>query len=84
MTFKAYIDNIHAKTGKTPDDFRRLAEQKDLVENGTVKKGVKAGQIVDWLKDDFDLGRGHAMAIYALLKGAKGPSTVGAKKPKKK
>ncbi|MGN6396920.1 MAG: DUF4287 domain-containing protein [Mucilaginibacter sp.] len=24
-----------------------------------------------WLKDDFPLGHGHAMAIYALLNGIK-------------
>ncbi len=71
MTFKAYIDNIQTKTGKTPDDFRRLAEQKGLVVSGKIKAGVKAGQIVDWLKEDFDLGRGHAMAIYALFKGGR-------------
>ena len=63
MTFQAYIDNIEAKTGKTPDDFRKLAEEK-----GLLKPGVKAGQIVEWLNQDFDLGRGHAMAIYATLK----------------
>ena len=63
MTFQAYIDNIEAKTGKTPDDFRKLAEEK-----GLLKPDVKAGQIVEWLNEDFDLGRGHAMAIYALLK----------------
>jgi hypothetical protein len=32
---------------------------------------VKAGEIVQWLKADFDLGHGHAMAIVALLKGKK-------------
>jgi hypothetical protein len=32
---------------------------------------VKAAAIVKWLKDDFQLGHGHAMAIYALLKGVK-------------
>jgi hypothetical protein len=37
----------------------------------TLKPGVKAGEIVVWLKQDFDLGHGHAMAIYALLKGSK-------------
>lgn len=68
MTFRAYIDNIQNKTGKSPDDFRELAEQKGFTEGGAIKKNVKAGQIVDWLKADFDLGRGHAMAIYALLK----------------
>lgn len=68
MTFKAYLDNIEAKTGKSADDFRRLAEKRKLVEGGKLRKDVKAGDIVAWLKDDFDLGRGHAMAIYAVLK----------------
>ena len=71
MSFQAYLDNIQAKTGRTPDDFRKLAAQRGFTENGTIKIGVKAGEIVQWLKDDFDLGHGHAMAIYALLKGKK-------------
>lgn len=66
MSFQAYIDNIKAKTGKTPDEFKQLAEQK-----GLLKSGVKAGEIVAWLKQDFDLGHGHAMAIYATFKGKK-------------
>ncbi len=66
MSFQAYIDNIKAKTGKTPEDFRKLAEKK-----GLLKPGVKAGEIVAWLKKDFDLGHGHAMAIYATFKGVK-------------
>lgn len=72
MTFQAYLDNIETKTGKTPDDFRRLAETKGFTENGALRTGVKAGAIVAWLKEDFDLGHGHAMAIFALLKGSKG------------
>ena len=64
MTFQAYIDNIKTKTGKTPEDFKLLAIQKDLL-----KPSVKAGEIVAWLKQDFGLGHGHAMAIYATLKG---------------
>jgi hypothetical protein len=82
MTFKAYIDNIHAKTGKRPDDFRKIAEQKGFVAGGTIRNGVKAGEIVEWLKADFDLGRGHAMAIYALLKGQKEAGKSSAKKTK--
>ncbi|WP_020178588.1 DUF4287 domain-containing protein [Methylopila sp. M107] len=74
MSFQAYLDNIEAKTGKTAEDFRRLAEEKGFAESGALKPGVKAGQIVDWLKADFDLGRGHAMAIVAVLKhGGKPP-----------
>ena len=63
MTFQAYIDNIEAKTGMTPEDFLKIAG-----ERGLLKPGVKAGQIVEWLKDDYGLGRGHAMAIYSILK----------------
>jgi hypothetical protein len=63
VTFQAYIDNIQAKTGKTPEDFRVLADEK-----GLLKSGTKTGAIVAWLKQDFELGHGHAMAIYATLK----------------
>jgi hypothetical protein len=66
MSFQAYIDNIKAKTGKTPDDFKKLAEQK-----GLLKPGIKAMQVVNWLKEDFGLGHGHAMAIYAVFKNIK-------------
>lgn len=64
MSFQAYLDNIKAKTGKSPEDFKKLAAQK-----GLLKPNTKAGQIVAWLKEDFDLGHGHAMAIYAWFKG---------------
>jgi hypothetical protein len=71
MSFQAYLDNIKAKTGKGPDDFRHLARQKGFMQNDELKPGVKAGEIVNWLKIDFQLGHGHAMAIYALFKGVK-------------
>ena len=71
MSFQAYIDNIKAKTGKTPEDFKKLAEKKGFLQKGELKNGVKAGEIVEWLKKDFALGHGHAMAIYAVFKGIK-------------
>ena len=71
MSFQAYLENIKAKTGKSPEDFRMLAAQQEFTEGENIKAGVKAGDIVKWLKEDFQLGHGHAMAIYALLKGAK-------------
>lgn len=71
MTFRAYMDNIEAKTGKSPKDFRAMADAKGFTENGKLKPGIKAGQVTDWLKADFGLGHGHAMAIYALFKGLK-------------
>jgi len=69
MSFQAYLDNIQTKTGKTPEEFRALAETKGFTENGEIKKGVKATEITNWLKDDFDLGHGHAMAMFAYIKG---------------
>lgn len=71
MSFQAYLDNIKTKTGKSAEDFKVMAAQKGFTQNGELKPTVKAGDIVKWLKDDFDLGHGHAMAIYALLKGVK-------------
>ena len=64
MSFQAYIDNIKAKTGKDPEEFKKLAKKE-----GLLQPGVKAGAIVTWLKRDFGLGHGHAMAIYATFKG---------------
>ena len=71
MSYQAYLTNIQAKTGKSPADFRALAEKKGFTQKGQLAVGVKAGAIVKWLKDDFQLGHGHAMAIFALLKGSK-------------
>ncbi len=56
--FQSYLDNIKAKTGKTPEDFRLLAAKKGLTKNG---------EIVAWLKADFELGHGHANAIAHVI-----------------
>jgi len=56
--FQAYLDNIKAKTGKTPADFRALAKEKGL---------TKASEVVAWLKRDFGLGYGHAGAIWLVI-----------------
>jgi Domain of unknown function (DUF4287) len=71
MSFQGYLNNIREKTGKGPEDFRKLAEKKGLTKKGEIKPGIKAGDVLNWLKEDFELGHGHAMAIYALLKGVK-------------
>lgn len=63
MSFQAYLDNIEAKTGKTPNDFIVLAKAKGFDEPST-----KAGVIVAWLKEDFGLGHGHAMALVHAIK----------------
>jgi Domain of unknown function (DUF4287) len=71
VSFQAYLDNIEAKTGMNPDQFRRWGRDKGFSTRTGLAPGVKAGAIVTALKEEFALGRGHAMAIVALLKGAK-------------
>ena len=66
MSFQAYLDAIEVKTGKTP---RVLVEEAKA--RGYDAADVKAGVIVDWLKDEYGLGRGHAMALVHVIK--KGP-----------
>jgi hypothetical protein len=73
MSFQAYLDTIQRTTGKGPEDFRALADEKGYSIAGRLKPEVKAGQIVDWVKVEFSLGHGHAMAIYALLSGKRKP-----------
>lgn len=63
MSFQAYLDNIEQQTGKTPAEFIALAKEK-----GFDSPDAKAGVIVDWLKEDFGLGRGHAMALVHVIK----------------
>ncbi|HEU0228014.1 MAG TPA: DUF4287 domain-containing protein [Arachidicoccus soli] len=69
MSFQAYIDNIESKTGKTPADFNKLAEKRGFTIDGKLNAKVKATEITNWLKEEFELGHGHAMAIYATFKG---------------
>ena len=63
MSFQAYLDAIEAKTGKTPTQLITLAKKK-----GFNKPNTKTAVIIDWLKEDFDLGRGHAMAVVHVIK----------------
>lgn len=63
MSFQAYLDAIEDKTGLTP---RELVAQAH--ERGYGDPATKAGVIIDWLKTDHDLGRGHAMALVHVIK----------------
>ena len=69
MSFQGYLNTIKEKTGVDAAGFRKLAEEKGFTHNGELK--VKAGEVVNWLKQEYNLGHGHAMAIFALLKGIK-------------
>ncbi len=66
MSFQAYLDNIKAKTGKTPEDFMKTAKAK-----GLLRPDMKATELIQLLDQEYGLGRGHSMAVWAVFK-AKG------------
>ncbi|MGY1553050.1 DUF4287 domain-containing protein [Microbacterium sp. A588] len=64
MSFQAYLDAVETKTGLTPRQLVDLAREKGFDET------TKAGPILEWLKTDYDLGRGHGMAmVHVITKG---------------
>lgn len=67
MSFQAYLDAIEVKTGLTPRQLLTIAE-----ERGYDSADVKAGVILEWLKTDYDLGRGHGMALVHVIKNGAG------------
>lgn len=65
MSFQAYLDAVEQRTGLTPRQLVAIAHEKGLDAPGT-----KAGAILAWLKEDYDLGRGHGMAmVHVITKG---------------
>lgn len=69
VPIQTYFETIKKKTNKTPDDFKQLATEKGLFENGILKPEIKATEVIKWLKKDFDLGHGHSLALYHFIKG---------------
>lgn len=63
MSFQAYLDAIEDKTGLTPRQLVDLAQQR-----GFDDPTVKAGVILEWLAQDYQLGRGHGMALVHVIK----------------
>lgn len=70
MSFQSYLDSIEDKTGLTPRELVARATSK-----GFDDPAVKAGVILEWLKTDYDLGRGHGMALVHVIKNGPGISS---------
>ena len=68
INLPAYYKTIQKKTGKSPEDFKKLAAEKGFVINNDLKQGVKAMEVIQWLKADFGLGQGHGLALYHSFK----------------
>lgn len=62
MSFQAYLDNAEKKTGRTPQEIVALAHGKGF------GAGTKANEILAWLSEDFELGRGHGMALVHVIR----------------
>jgi Domain of unknown function (DUF4287) len=63
MTFQAYIDNVRAKTGETPAQLKAHAQKA-----GVFRRDMKASELVAWLAQEYGLGHGHSMAVWAVFK----------------
>jgi hypothetical protein len=70
MSFQAYLDTIESKTGLTPRQLVALAHERGF------DSTTKATPIVEWLAEDYGLGRGHAMALVHVIKNG---ATIGDK-----
>jgi|SRR5690606_38914522 hypothetical protein len=62
MSFQAYLDAIEDRTGRTP---RQLVDEAHARGYGP---DTKAGEILAGLKEEYDLGRGHGMALIHVIK----------------
>jgi hypothetical protein len=62
VSYQAYLDAIEKKTGRTPQQLL------DEAANRGFGPATKAAEFLTWLADDYGVGRGHAMALYGVLK----------------
>ncbi|WP_372967498.1 DUF4287 domain-containing protein [Microbacterium sp.] len=66
MSFQAYLDKVETQTGLTPRQFIELATAQGF--DQTTKSTV----VLNWLKEEYALGHGHAQAmVHVILKGPK-------------
>ncbi len=63
-TFKGYMDNIQIQTGKSAQDFWKLASKKGFVKRGKVAS--KHSEMLAWLKSK-EIGLGHVHANFIIL-----------------
>ncbi|MCR2799288.1 MULTISPECIES: DUF4287 domain-containing protein [unclassified Microbacterium] len=64
MSFQAYLDAVEKKTGLTPRQLVDIAAEKGF------DSSTPAAPLVQWLAEDYGVGRGHAMAmVHVITKG---------------
>ena len=66
-TFKAYAENIKARSGKSLEDFWKLASKEGFVRGDKVV--VKHSEMLAWLKSkEIGLGHVHANMVITYLR----------------
>lgn len=60
MSFKAYMENVEAKSGKTRDELYLLADENGFIVQGKIIAAHK--QLLEWLKSDI----GQVMYMQTL------------------
>ena len=60
------MQNIQAKSGKTPEEFYQIANEKGYIKDNKIVSSHK--QMLEWLKSDIDLGHVHANFVIAYLR----------------
>lgn len=63
MPLQAYLEDIEAKTGKTPEEFIQLAHEK-----GFDTAAVDVEDIAVWLHEEYQLSHAHATALVQIIK----------------
>ena len=66
MTFKAYMHNVEAKTGKSKEDLWRIANELGFIKQGKIVAGH--AELLKWLKSDVGLGHVHANFVISYLR----------------
>jgi hypothetical protein len=66
MSFKAYMENVEAKSGKSHDELYRIASDKGFIADDKIIATHK--QLLEWLKSDIGLGHVHANFVIAYLR----------------
>jgi hypothetical protein len=62
MSYQAYLDALERTTGRTPQQLLDEAADRGY------GPGTRSSVVVEWLREEYGVGRGHAMALYGVLK----------------
>lgn len=66
MSFQAYLDNIEEKITKNSTRVYRRGKSKRFL----ITPKPKQLRFLTWLKEEYDLGRGHGMALVHIIKNS--------------